>query len=577
MVPVLMQFHRPHHFQYIYHEDFRCNNIITLKNTYNKIKLFYYNNITMINKILLILVIIIIIFFIIFDKKINDNFINYNITEIGTIGNDINIGNNGNLITIDSNKHILQANELCIGEECLNLLDDKNKSLPREDGNKGICNLDQCYDCLCPAGIVVAVPDCNKPANAAENNRIQCQACNRGYELVDEKCIPCIDEVNYNTEQRYTGRCEDCNNCGWGKYKINCTKSVAGTCVNNQCKCTYGSPKAAGQCANEHDESCVSCFKGYKMDGNSRCIECDSDTEYMKDNGNTATSCTSKTQCGANQYEIHPGDRETDRSCGNCNNYTCPLSSGSLPQYRVNCGNGAEGNCRECEACPSGQYRKNCGGNNPGSCESCGACGNGKHRTGCENTGVRVSSNTTYGSCTPNKCTCKGGIPVDDGIACPTNGDNRCKSCNDGYYNDGHYCVQCQGCGAHLAISSITNNYGYTARYHGPRAIPSNLFTRTGCGGNRAGRCQLKDNVTFLCDPSVDCGYASIAMCANSDGGGKWAKDWHWGHGHHSVYGNRQIKTSHVCGRWPSTHEVNNPNRNDGSSDADVMVYDFYW
>jgi hypothetical protein len=63
-------------------------------------------------------------------------------------------------------------------------------------------------------------------------------------------------------------------------------------------------------------------------------------------------------------------------------------------------------------------------------------------------------------------------------------------------------------------------------------------------------------------------------MCANSDGSGKWAKDWHWGTGYHSSYGNRQIFTSHVCGRWPSPNQINNPNRNDGSANANVLVFD---
>ena len=63
-------------------------------------------------------------------------------------------------------------------------------------------------------------------------------------------------------------------------------------------------------------------------------------------------------------------------------------------------------------------------------------------------------------------------------------------------------------------------------------------------------------------------------MCANSDGSGKWAKDWHWGTGYHSSYGNRQIFTSHVCGRWPTQYQIKNPRRDDGSINANVLVFD---
>lgn len=400
------------------------------------------------NIITVILVIIIIIFFILFDKKINDNFINYNITEIGTIGNDINIGNNGNLISIDSNKHILQANELCIGEKCLNLLDDKNKSLPREDGNKGICNLDQCYDCLCPAGIAAAAPECNKPANAAENNRIQCQACNRGYELVDEKCIPCIDGVNYNTEQRYTGRCKDCDDCEDGKKKVGCTKNHRGYCVDNAC--TLVSDQGG----------CLSCDAGHYMNGNA-CTECPDNT-YNDSTKYSESSCVNCDYCNytndvtrncdpicySAQKESHfcsdwkagPAVRAGTGSVLNwhwdCTG--CPGNCGEWKRkYRTNCGSTSAGECSECPPCETGQYRINCGTEqNPlssGTCENCSSCPPGEHRVFCE--GIYE------GLCIPNICNCQGGTAA-TGSACTSHGGNICRTCGDGYRKIGNTCQE---------------------------------------------------------------------------------------------------------------------------------------
>ena len=223
------------------------------------------------------------------------------------------------------------------------------------------------------------------------------------------------------------------------------------------------------------------------------------------------------------------------------------------------------GLCNTCASCPVGQYRKNCGATLSGKCEVCQGCPAGQRRINC--------GGKKPGTCSQNTCVCSNGTAA-TGSACTSNGENICKSCNSGFYKDGIKCNACAGCGSSPAIGRVYRNDGHFASYHGPNAIPASLFVRDGCYGTNPGSCKLKDNVTFLCGTNVKCNQVGFSMCANSDGSGKWAKDWHWGTGYHSSYGNRQIFTSHVCGRWPSPNQINNPNRNDGSANANVLVFD---
>jgi len=223
------------------------------------------------------------------------------------------------------------------------------------------------------------------------------------------------------------------------------------------------------------------------------------------------------------------------------------------------------GLCKTCASCPVGQYRKNCGATLSGKCEVCQGCPAGQRRINC--------GGKKPGTCSQNTCVCSNGTAA-TGSACTSNGENICKSCNSGFYKDGIKCNACAGCGSSPAIGRVYRNDGHFASYHGPNAIPASLFVRDGCYGTNPGSCKLKDNVTFLCGTNVKCEQVGFSMCAHPDGSGKWAKDWHWGTNYLSPYGNRQIFTSHVCGKRPSPNQINNPNRNDGSANANVLVFD---
>ena len=96
------------------------------------------------------------------DKNINDNFINYQMSEIGENKKDIKI--HGKNINIETKNSTLNVNNLCIDNACLNMKNEK--TLPRKQGPAGVCTDNDCYYCTCnkgqPADIGTRPNSCKK-------------------------------------------------------------------------------------------------------------------------------------------------------------------------------------------------------------------------------------------------------------------------------------------------------------------------------------------------------------------------------------------------------------------------------
>ncbi len=95
--------------------------------------------------------------------------------------------------------------------------------------------------------------------------------------------------------------------------------------------------------------------------------------------------------------------------------------------------------CASAPSCPGGKYLSGCGSGIIGTCVPCPACPSGQHRVNC--------NKTSSGTCVNNVCKCNNGTGA-TGKACPNHNDQKCTSCNGGYYKNGNTCVPCSHCGA---------------------------------------------------------------------------------------------------------------------------------
>jgi hypothetical protein len=482
-------------------------------------------------KIIIFIIMLIIIFIILcnINKNINDNFINYQMSKMGENTKDIKI--HGRNINIETNNNTLNVNKLCIDDTCLNMINEN--TLPREQGPQGVCTDSDCYYCTCnnglPADIGTGPNSCKK--RKSDTDTQQCKSCELGYQLNSEKkCVLCTSNT-YNDIAFNTSSCKTCASCPSGQYRKDCGGTSGGTCQGCQgCPAgkrrIYCGGKNPGTCA----QNVCKCTRNDITVGNAA-----SGAACTSNGGNLCGTCYDGYFGGVGQYKSDKG-----RLCWPCP--SCPPG-----EYRKDCGQNFFGRCVACPGCPAGEHRIDCGGRNPGTCAQ------------------NICKCTVDGKTVGNAAS---------GANCTTNEGNICDTCNSGYYKQENECKACAACGDQSSVGRVYRSDGKYASYHGPSAIPASFFVRDGCYGTNPGSCKLKDNVTFLCGTNVKCNQVGFSMCANSDGSGKWAKDWHWGTGYHLSYGNRQIFTSHVCGRWPTQYQIDNPRRDDGSKNANVLVYD---
>ena len=372
---------------------------------------------------MVIIILLIIIICLHFLSKNIDNFSNYNITKLEPPESDFNIyGGDMNILT---NKNNINANKLCINGECINFLDDRNKTLPRPPGEDGVCTDNDCYECTCEHGDA-AVETCNKLKS--DPDREQCINCDPRYGLVNGKCVECTGD-KYNDEITVNG-CKSCNDLkcittnspNGSPYlkRINCGGSTKGTCQRKQCICGKNGI-AAASCTSETVNTCIYCNKGYKLSAPS---------------GSTGASCV---VCAANEYRTYGNNNTTN--CEQCSSLTCPDVNGKS-QYRQNCGGTSRGTCINCPPCQDvngkRQYRQNCGGTSVGTCIGCPSCAPGYHPT----------SDSSCG-CAKNICTCSGGTRA-EGEGCPTHNTEKCTGCDGNHYQDGNKCTKCKSsdCGS---------------------------------------------------------------------------------------------------------------------------------
>ena len=221
-------------------------------------------------KIILVLLILIIIIFIYILLLKKEQYKNKKITKLKDVilyGDDIDIKTTQNEFDI-KNICIYTNDE---DKTCLNLTNNNNKELPRPEGQRGQCTVNDCTVCRCPNGLPAdknSTPSCNK--KSSDTDKVQCKACKMGYALTNQVCLPCLAQDNLFQDQPLhmggCSRCEVSDLCPDTHKLVDCGFKSNGKCVKKECKCTNGNEDDA--CKNEDEQFCKSCNAGYYLNGN---------------------------------------------------------------------------------------------------------------------------------------------------------------------------------------------------------------------------------------------------------------------------------------------------------------------
>ena len=236
-----------------------------------------------------------------------------------------------------------------------------------------------------------------------------------------------------------------------------CSSTTNRVCTQNICTCSKGVISTGTSCTTHNTNICASCNNGYFLSGPSclpyegSCINGDLITQssrtianhcgtcdigyHLSDTAITdkgADGCTSSQQCAKCE-----GDCDKDSDCkGELKCYQRILSDAIVPGCsstgHVKTSGGDHDYCYStedsllilCLACASGMYQSSNTFTGT-SCVTCDECDTGKTQT------TQCSPTANDRVCSDFECTCIGGTGA-TGLNCPTDGDAKCISCNDG-------------------------------------------------------------------------------------------------------------------------------------------------
>ena len=294
-------------------------------------------------------------------------------------------------------------NGIC--KQCVTCPDQKYLSGCSDTTGPGQCLTMTCGDCSDSAQIKLGCVRSSSPSSNTFNPK--CKYCKPGQRKDGNKCVPCTTG-KYSSGSRPIN-CTPCNTCSDVGLKTNNCASP-GSAKNNVChnkpNCSSGKYASFG-----NPPSCSPCPANTQQpisnnnEGIGSCLSCDN-ISYSS----AGSSTCQQRNCDANNY-VEPkegGGAICKRITSNLCSLTCPSN-----QIKIGCKKqSARTNMQQLNLVQT----------------NCTTCGAGKYKT-------------TATSCSKKICTCPQNGTRAEGTNCPTHGQTKCQTCNNGYVKSGNTCA----------------------------------------------------------------------------------------------------------------------------------------